>query len=403
MMKSTYAIKKLVPQLVVICTILMLLISCDKVVNDYTYLPNASIPKVTTEILKQLYPDVSSFILKPLEDNKIWQSNFVASSGKVVSLLDYQGEIIDINPLVGTTKDLPTAIRQDLLSNYPSAHIIKFYDVVQSTTQVSGYKLTIQNSDETSVNLYYDANATFIRKEFITPSLITGVLLSSTEVISYDANIPKVIKDFIAKNNVKSANIILYTLTTKDYQLRLNFRELMDGTAQSSEIILSSTGSILQWNTANETKISYTLLSKSNLPVDANNYLNTTLSGSLIDYAVTVQSFGKNKTHYIATKKGEKELYLLIDEEGLQANVSIIRMAILTANDLPASLKTELNALFTNWSLTKIRVIYEPYSQKETNPITDKVNHYQLEVTQGNHSYSVRFDKDGNLIFSYQL
>lgn len=402
-MKSTYAIKKLVLQLVTVFAILILLQSCDKVVNDYTYLTNPSIPKVTTEILKQLYPDVSSFVLKPLEDDKIWQSDFVASSGKVVSLLDYQGEIIDINPLVGATKDLPTAIRQDLLSNYPSAHIIKFYDVVQSTTQVSGYKLTIQNSDETSVNLYYDANATFIRKELITPSLITSVLLSSTEVISYDANIPKVIKDFIAKNNVKSANIILYTLTTKDYQLRLNFRELMGATAQSSEIILSSTGSILQWNTANETKISYTLLSKSNLPVDANNYLNTSLSGSLIDYAVTVQSFGKNKTHYIATKKGEKELYLLVDEEGFQANVSIIRMAILTANDLPASLKTELNALFTNWSLTKIRVIYEPYSQKETNPITDKVNHYQLEVTQGNNSYSVRFDKDRNLIFSYQL
>lgn len=377
--------------------------SCDKVVNDSQMIPTPSIPQATTEVMKQLYPNVSSFVFKPLEESKTWQSNFSSASGKVTSLIDYQGEIVDLNELVGVSKSLPPSIKQHLTAKYPAAQIIKFYDIVKSTPQSTGYKLTIQNSGGTSINLYYDTSFNFVKEEVIFPSNILSVSFSSTEVITYDNSIPSIVRQFFTNNQLNSASIILYKLNSGNFQLLLSFRTLVEGNAQAAEIILSSTGEILQWCSAIENEVSYNTLSKNSLPTDASNYIKNYLTSASVDYAASEQYFGKNKTHYIAVKKGDKELYLLVDEEGIQDNVAIVRMAALTVNDLPNSFKTELNALFTTWTINTIRAVYEPYYQKDSNPTTDKIKHYQLEVKQGTSNYAVRFDKDGNLLFRYKL
>lgn len=396
-------LKQLIARTVIAIQVVMVLDSCDTVVNESTTIPTPSIPQATTEVMKQLYPTVSAFVFKPLEENKTWQSDFTSASGKVLSLIDYQGEIVDLNELVGVTKSLPSSIKQHILSKYPTAQITKFYDIVQSSTQNLGYKLTIQTSDGNSMNLYYDTLNNFVKEEIIYPANVTGILFSSTEVIAYDTNIPATVRQFFTANPLNSASIILYKLSNGGYQLLLRFRTPVNGNAQAAEIILSATGDILQRSSAIENEISYSILSKNSLPTDASNYLKNYLPGTLVGYAVSEQSFGKNKTHYIAVKKGDKDLYLLIDEEGIQDNLAVIKMATLTENDLPVSFKADLNALFTTWSLSTIRAVYEPYYQKDVNQTSDKVNHYQLEVKQGTSTYAVRFDKDGNLIFNYKM
>jgi hypothetical protein len=78
---------------------------------------SSGIPQASTEVFKQKYPAVSSFIFEPLEKDKTWQTEFVTSVGKVFCLVDYQGEIIDANNLVGIPKTLPEAIKQHFIVN----------------------------------------------------------------------------------------------------------------------------------------------------------------------------------------------------------------------------------------------------------------------------------------------
>ena len=108
---------------------------------------------------------MATFTFKPLEPDKTWQIEFVSPRGKVLSLVDYYGEIIDLNELVGATKIRLNAIKQYIFSNYPTAQIMMTYDVMKSSTQTDGYKFTIQVDKNNVSNLFFDANNGFLRAE----------------------------------------------------------------------------------------------------------------------------------------------------------------------------------------------------------------------------------------------
>ena len=130
-----------------------LFVSCDKVVQDVTPPPAPVIPQASTEVFKQTYPDVATFIFKPLEPGKTWQADFVSPRGKALSLVDYNGEIIDLNELTGANKPLPSVIKQYVFNNYPTAQILVAYDIMKSSSQTAdGYKLTVQTDKKTTLN-----------------------------------------------------------------------------------------------------------------------------------------------------------------------------------------------------------------------------------------------------------
>jgi hypothetical protein len=389
-------------RMLLIAILFLALSSCDKVVNDLVPTPTPTIPQPTAEVFRQSYPDVSQFIFKPLEQNKTWQTDFIASTGKVQSLVDYQGEIIDINELVGTSKMIPAALKTYMLTNYPTAQIVWVYELMKTATQNDGYKLTIRTNNTNQLNLFFDVNNLFLKQENPPTEQASSIIFTSTEQVNFDDKVPAVVKQFMSNNQLKSASIIIYILTNNTYKIVLNFRERPNGALQTSEIILTDQGQIAQWGSSVENEYAYKFLKSNELPSDITTYLNSNFSGWQFDYGILETCFGNSCTNFANIKNGAKESFLITDSELEKKDLVLIRTQILEENDVPQNIKNSISNNYTTWAYLSGKVVYEPYFQA-TKKGGVVVNHYQFEIKQDNDKYSIRLAEDGKLIFKYKL
>jgi hypothetical protein len=386
-----------------------LFVSCDKVVQDVTPPSQPIIPQATTEVFKQMYPDVGSFIFKPLELDKTWQTDFVTPTGKALSLVDYYGEIIDLNLLVGLPKTLPVAIKQYIFSNYPNAQIITAYDVMKSSTQMDGYKLTVQQNKNTLLNLFFDANNGFLREEKMLPEKVSSINFTSTDQVNFDPKIPNVVKQFISNNQVKDASITIYELSNNVsslvntiYKIILNFRERPNGALLTSEITLSNSGVVLQWVSPIESDFSYKVLTNSNLTTDISDYINTNYTNWQYDYGVSETGFGQVKTNYATFKNAQKERILVIDNQPEKQDLIVIRSQVVEEKDLPDAVKNTMANSYPGAIFITGIVTFEPYYQTTKLGGTTPA-YYQVETKQGPDRYSLRIANDGKLIVRYRI
>lgn len=396
---QSYQLKKFLKLIASVSTFLSLQ-SCDKVVNDVPIDPQPIIPQATTEVFKQMYPEVSSFIFKPLEQNKTWQTNFAASSGKVLSLVDYQGEIIDLNQLVGLPKPLPNAVKQHLLANYPTADIVEVYENMKSSTVTDGFKVAVKDKNN-KLNIYYDANNNFIREEIAVLDKVSSIVFTSTDQINFDTSIPIVIKQFISNNQLKSANVIIYTLSDNSFKLVMDYREKINGALQTSEITLTQLGQITSWFSSIEQEFSYKVMTVSDLPVSIADFLKSRISNWQFDYGATETAFGKNKTHYVTVKSGTQDNYLLVKNEN-ESNLSVTYAKVLTDAELPQTVKNIITDNFANWAFSKARVVFAPVIQPSTQ-LNNNPKYYHIELKQGIDNYVIRINNDGKVMFKYKV
>jgi hypothetical protein len=382
--------------------IALLLTSCDKVVNDLPPNPTPTLPQPTAEVFKQLYPDVREFFFKPLEQNKTWQADFVASTGKVLSLVDYQGEIIDINELVGTSKTLPTALKQYVLNGYGgNAQIVAAYELMKNSTQNDGYKLTVQRNATTTVNLFFDANNAFVKEENLTNEQASSIIFTSTEQVNFDDKVPAAVKQFMSNNQLKPASVIIYILMNNTFKVVLNFRDRPNGALQTSEIILTEQGQLKQWSASIENEYGYKILKNNELSSDITTYLNTNFAGWTFDYGILETCFSSNCTNYANIKNGAKERFLVVDSELEKKDLILIRTQLLDEVDLLPNIRNSISSSYSAWMYVSGRVVYEPYYQA-TRQGGAKVHHYQFEVKENNVQYTIRLAEDGKLIYKYK-
>jgi hypothetical protein len=380
---------------------LLTLTSCDKVLSDVAPYPQPTLPQPTAEVFKQLYPDVREFFFKPLEQDKTWQADFVASTGKVQSLVDYQGELIDINELVGTSKTLPTALKQYVLTNYPNNEIVAASELMKNSTQSDGYKLTIKSNPTTDLNLFFDANNNFLKAEKPVTESASSIIFTSTEQINFEEKAPPPVKQFMSNNQLKSASVIVYILTNNTFKIVLNFRERPNGALHTSEIILTDQGILKQWATSIENEHSYKVLKSNELSSDITSYLNTNFSGWQFDYGILETCFSSICTNFANIKNGAKERFLVIDSELEKKDLVLIRTQLLDEADLLPNIRSSLSNNYGTWTYVSGRVVYEPYYQATRTGGT-VVNHYQFEIRENNTKYTIRLAEDGKLIYKYK-
>jgi hypothetical protein len=356
-----------------------------------------------------MYPDVASFIFKPLEPNKTWQTDFVSSRGKVLSLVDYYGEIIDLNELVGITKSLPIAIKQYISNNYPNAQILTVYDVMKSSTQTDGYKLTVQVDKNNASNLFFDSNNGFLRSEKVQAEKVSSINFTSTEQVNFDAKIPLVVKQFISNNQLKDASITIYELSNTGnnlisaaYKIILNFRDRPNGALLTSEIILSDTGFVMQWVSPIESEYSYKVLNNNNLTSDITDYINSNYTTWQYDYGISEIGFGQAKTHYVTYKNTQKERILLIDNLLEKQDLSVIRSQVVEEKDLPLIIKNTVSKSYAGSLFISGIITFDPYYQA-TRLGGRTPTYYQIETKEGSDRYALRIANDGRLILKYRI
>ena len=388
---------------------IFLFTGCDKVVQDVSPPQPPVIPQASTEVFKQMYPDVASFIFKPLEPDKTWQTEFVSPRGKVLSLVDYYGEIIDLNELVGATKTLPNAIKQYISSNYATAQILMAYDVMKSSTQTDGYKLKIQVDKNNASNLFFDANNVFLRAEKVEAEKVSAINFTSTDRVNFDSKIPMVVKKFISNNQLKDASVTIYELTNVGnnlinvaYKIILNFRERLNGALLSSEITLSDTGIVLQWVSPIESDFSYKVLNSNGLTSDITNYINTNYNTWQYDYGVAESGFGQVKTQYVAYKNSQKERILVIDNQPEKQDLIVIRSQIVEEKDVPQIVKNTFSNSYAGSLFMSGVVTFDPFYQA-TRLGGKTPAYYQVETKEGPDRYALRVAIDGKLIFRYRI
>jgi hypothetical protein len=388
---------------------IFLFTSCDKVVQDVTPTQPPVIPQASTEVFKQMYPDVATFIFKPLEPDKTWQTDFVSPRGKVLSLVDYYGEIIDFNELVGATKTLPSAIKQYIFSNYPTAQILMAYDVMKSSTQMDGYKLRIQTDKKTTFDLFFDGNNNFLRQDIVQSEKVSAINFTSTDQVNFDSKIPTVVKQFISNNQLKDASLTIYDLSNAGnnlinaaYKIILNFRDRPNGALLTSEITLSDTGIVMQWVSPIESDYSYKVLTNNSLTSDITDYINANYNTWQYDYGVSESGFGQVKTHYVTYKNSQKERILLIDDQPEKQDLIVIRSQIVEEKDLPISIKNTISNSYAGSLFIAGIVTFEPYYQATR--LGGKIpSHYQIETKEGPDRYALRIAIDGKLIMKYRI
>lgn len=386
-----------------------LITSCDKIVQDVTPPPLPVIAQVSTEVFKQTYPDVKTFVFKPLEPDKTWQTEFISPRGKVLSLVDYYGEIIDLNELVGVIKTLPSAIKQYIFSNYPNAQIHAAYDVMKTSTQTNGYKLTIQVDKNNALDLFFDNNNGYLRSEKVQAEKVSAINFTSTNQINFDTKIPVVVKQFISDNQLKDASVIIYeythmgsNLTNAAYKIILNFRERPNGALLSSEITLSDTGVVLQWVYPIEGDYSYKVLNSNTLTTDIIEYIKTNYNTWQYDYGVSEIGFGQVKTNYVSYKNNKKERILVIDNQPEKQDLIIIRSLIVEEKDLPQIVKNTMSNSYTSAIFISGTVTFDPFYQATR--LGGKIPiYYQIETKEGLDRYTLRISIDGKLILRYKI
>ena len=388
---------------------IFLFTDCDKVLQDVSPPQPPVIPQASTEVFKQIYPEVASFIFKPLEPDKTWQTEFVSPRGKVLSLVDYHGEIIDLNELVGATKTLPNAIKQYIFSNYPTAQIMMAYVVMKSSTQTDGYKLIIQVDKNNASNLFFDANNGFLRVEKVETEKVSAINFTSTDQVNFDSKIPTVVKQFISNNQLKDASVIIYELTNTGsnlirpaYKIILNFRERPNGALLSSEITLSDTGIVMQWVSPIESDYSYKVLNNSNLTLDITNFINTNYNTWQYDYGVSESGFGQVKTNYVTYKNIQKERVLIIDNQPEKQDLIVIRSQSVEEKDLPQTIRNAFSNSYPGSLFISGVVTFDPYFQATQLGGKTPV-YYQIETKEGPNRYALRIANDGKLIFRYRI
>ncbi len=380
--------------------------SCDKVVQDVMPPSQPIIPQATTEVFKQSFPDVTSFIFKPIEQDKTWQTDFVTSTGKVLSLVDYYGEIIDLNQLVGLPKPLPSVIKQYIFNNYPNAQIITAYDVMKSSTQTDGFKLTIQQNKNTTLSLFFDANNGFLREEKVQTDKVTSINFTSTDQVNFDSKIPAVVKQFMSNNQLKEASVTIYELSNNannvTYKIILNFRERPNGALLTSEITLSNTGVILQWISPIENDNSYKVLTNNNLTTDITDYVNLNYNTWQYDYGVSETGFGQVKTNFATFKNTQKERILLIDNQPDKQDLIVIRSQVVEEKDLPDAIKNTIANSYSGTLFITGTITFDPYFQ--ATKLGGKTPlYYQVETKQGSDRYVLRIANDGKLMVKYRI
>ena len=388
---------------------IVVFVSCDKVLQDVTPPPPPVIPQASTEVFKQMYPEVPTFIFKPLEPNKTWQADFVSPRGKVLSLVDYYGEIIDLNELVGATKTLPSSIKQYIFSNYPNAQILKAYDVMKSSAQIEGYKVTVQTDKITTLDVFFDGNNNFLRSEKVQAEKVSAINFTSTDQVNFDAKISTIVKQFISNNQLKDASVTIYELTNTGnninnaaYKIILNFRERPNGALLTSEITLSDTGIIMQWVSPIESDFSYKVLNNNNLTTDITDYINTNYNTWQYDYGVSETGFGQVKTHYVTYKNNQKERILIIDNQPEKQDLIVIRSQIVEEKDLPPIVKNIVSNSYAGSLFISGIVTFNPFYQATRLGGKTPV-YYQIETKEGPDRYALRISIDGKLIFRYRI
>ncbi len=317
------------------------------------------------------------------------------------SLVDYQGEIIDINELVGTSKTIPVAIKTYMLNNYPTGQIVWAYELMKNATQNDGYKLIIKTNATNILNLYFDANNTFVKEEKTLAEQASSIIFTSTEQVNFDDKVPAVVKQFISNNQLKPASVIVYILTNNTYKVVLNFRERPSGALQTSEIILTNQGDLKQWISSIENEYGYKILKNSELPSDITTYLNTNFTGWQFDYGIQETCFGNTCTNYANIKNGAKERFLVVDSELGKKDLVLIRTQLLDEADLLPNIRNSLSNNYTVWTYITGKVVYEPYFQATKQGGT-VVNHYQFDIKENNVQYTIRLAEDGKLIYKYK-
>lgn len=386
-----------------------LFVSCDKVVQDVTPPQPPVIPQASTEIFKQMYPEVASFIFKPLEPDKTWQTDFVSPRGKVNSLVDYYGDIIDLNELVGVSKILPNAITQYVSSNYPSSQILLAYEVMKTSSLTDGYKLKIQTEKKKTLDLFFDVNNNFLRQETVQSEKVSAINFTSTDQLNFDAKIPIIVKQFISNNQLKDASITIYELTNTGsnfisaaYKIILNFRERPNGAFLTSEITLSDTGVVMQWVSPIESDFSYKVLNSNNLTSDITDYINTNYNIWQYDYGIAETSFGQVKTNYVTYKDGQKERILVLDNEPEKQDLIVIRSKVVEEKDLSSTIKNAISNSYPGSLFIAGMVTFEPYYQASR--LGGKIpDYYQIETKEGPDRYVLRIANDGKLIMKYRI
>lgn len=352
----------------------------DAGVNAYK-----DVPTVVVRAVQDAYPAAVNLSFSEIEKGKIWNADFTNATVAHQATVNQKGEILQAYVVGDAAKaaGLPAVIDAYIQKNYAGYKLLAWGEGQQNGQKA--YKVTLRKETE-EVTLIFDANGTVLLTYKATAPTATTISDLKTYPITKAEELPAPIAAYLQSNGLTFGK----GMAIADKAGKKTYVIVATKGTTLFELTFDTDGKLLRSNSYTPPPAPVALKSVQELPAAAVSYLQ---SYTFVNGIVYTDTNGQRTYTVNATKQGKQFVFAFDNEGKLIRSGEVpklpkIEQKALTANDLPPSITTYLNANYAGWVFTKGAIT-----------LTDgTVSNYLLVIKVGNDLYTVSFDGSGKFI-----
>lgn len=351
--------------------------------NASTLAPQ-EVPVIVTQAVATVYPTATGVDYSTLQTNSLYVANVTTPTTEAQVVVSNKGIIKEEAVKIAKT-DLPAAVLSYLDTNFPGA---TFEHASKKTKgDKLGFRVELIFNKE-HYSLFFDQTGAFL-------SQVTGLqgkpgkkgpAPAATEIALTD--LPAAVKSTISGYTFKRAILVKDPAGMEVYHIRI------EKLGVPYDLVVDATGKIVKTKEVNTKGPDFTKIELKTLPAGLTAYLNTNAAGFTLDYAVAILKDSVVVEYHVGVTIGtvKKEFHLDANFQLLPNppakgghNPPVLNIKELKSTDLPAAIKTYLDANYAGWAFVK------GASASVDNVVKDY--HVVIEVTTK--KYMLEFDGNG--------
>lgn len=352
--------------------------------QDAATLAPQDVPVLVTQAVATVYPKATTVDYSSLQTNSLYVANVTTPVTEAQVVVSNKGVIKEEAVKIAKT-DLPASVLAYLDTNFPGA---AFEHASKKTKgDKLGYRVELIFNNE-HYSVFFDQTGAFL-------SQVTGLqgkpgkkgpAPAATEIAFTD--LPAPVQAAITGMTFKRA------ILTKDPKGLVVYHVHVDKAGVPFDLDIDANGTILKSKEMNQKGPAFTRLDLSQLPTGLAAFLNTNAAGFKLDYAVAIIKDSVIVEYHVGVTVGsaKKEFHLdanfqlLPPQNGSGGhNPPALNITNLTANDLPAAIKTYLTTNYAGWALVK----------GASTAVDNVVKDYHLIIEVATRKYMLEFDGNG--------
>jgi PBP1b-binding outer membrane lipoprotein LpoB len=355
--------------------------------NASTLAPE-DVPVLVTQAVNTVYPKAATIDYSSLQTNSLYVANVTTPTTEAQVVVSNKGIIKEEAVKIAKT-DLPAAVLSYLDTNFPGATF------EHASKKTKGDKLgfrveLIFNKEHYSI--FFDQTGAFLSQVIGLQGKPgkKGPAPAATEIAL--ADLPAAVKSTLAGYTFKRAILVKDPAGMEVYHIRI------EKLGVPYDLVVDATGKIVKTKEVNTKGPDFTKIELKTLPAGLTAYLNANAAGFTVDYAVAILKDSVVVEYHVGVTIGtvKKEFHLDASFQllpnppggpngGPGHNPPVLNIKELKSTDLPAAVKTYLDANYAGWAFVK----------GASASVDNVVKDYHVVIEVATKKYMLEFDGNG--------